>query len=142
MGVEEAHCETETDTRLSGRRILVAEDNELNWEIASELLGESGLEAEWAENGQICVEKFDGSAPGWYDAILMDLRMPVMTGLEAARAIRKLPRAEAGTIPIIAVSADAFEDDIKKCLDSGMNAHLPKPLDPQQVLALLRQYLH
>ncbi len=134
--------EEESGPSLEGRRILIAEDNELNWEIASELLGESGLEAEWAENGQICVEKFDGSAPGWYDAILMDLRMPVMTGLEAARAIRKLPRAEAGTIPIIAVSADAFEDDIKKCLDSGMNAHLPKPLDPQQVLALLRQYLH
>ena len=131
----------ESDIGLKGRRILIAEDNELNWEIANAILCEFGSEVEWAENGQICVEMFDRSAFGWYDAILMDLRMPVMTGFEAAAAIRKLEREDAQTIPIIAVSADAFEDDIQKCLDSGMDAHTPKPLEPQKILSLLGQYL-
>ena len=126
---------------LSGRRILLAEDNELNWEIAYELLCDVGLEVEWAENGKICVEKFEASQPGWYDAILMDLRMPVMTGFEATAAIRKLDRADARAIPIIAVSADAFQDDIQRCLDCGMNAHTAKPLDPDKVLLLLDRYL-
>ncbi|MDE7200545.1 MAG: response regulator [Lachnospiraceae bacterium] len=132
----------ELDMDLNGRRILIAEDNELNWEIASEILSEFGMETELAENGQICVEKLEQSAPGWYDAILMDLRMPIMTGYEAADAIRKLDREDAQTIPIIAVSADAFEDDIKKCLDCGMNAHTAKPFDTPKILALLRQYLY
>lgn len=126
---------------LKGKRILIAEDNELNWEIASEMLNEFGIESEWAENGQICVEMFQASAPGQYDAILMDLRMPVMTGFEAAVAIRKLARADARTVPIIAASADAFQDDIQKCLDCGMNVHTAKPLELQKILALLNQYL-
>ena len=132
----------ESAAGLTGTRVLVAEDNELNWEITSEMLCEFGLELEWAENGQICVEKFEASAPGWYGAILMDLRMPVMTGFEAAGAIRRLGREDARSIPIIAVSADAFQDDIQKCLDCGMNAHTPKPIDPEQVLSLLNQYLN
>ncbi len=126
---------------LKGRRILMAEDNELNWEIAHDILSEFGLEMEWAENGQLCVEQFERSAPGWYDAILMDLRMPVMNGFEAAEAIRKLEREDAQTIPIIAVSADAFDDDVEKCLACGMNAHTPKPIDPQVIFSLLGQYL-
>lgn len=142
---EETSCqkpEEEPGIDLRGRRILMAEDNELNWEIASDILcDEFGLDLEWAENGQICVEKFEQSAPGWYEAILMDLRMPVMTGYEAAEAIRKLTREDAKTIPIIAISADTFEDDIQKCLDHGMNAHTAKPLDPQKLLFLLAQYL-
>ena len=133
--------EAEAGPDLAGRRILIAEDNELNWEIASEMLGEFDLETELAENGQICVEKFQQSSPGWYDAILMDLRMPVMTGFEATAAIRKLNRQDAQAIPIIAVSADAFKDDIQKCLDCGMNAHMAKPLDPQGVLTLLKRHL-
>ncbi|MDE6699686.1 MAG: response regulator [Acetatifactor sp.] len=132
----------ESDDGLKGRRILVAEDNELNWEIANAMLCAFELEVEWAENGQLCVELFEKSEPGWYDAILMDLRMPVMTGFEAADAIRRLKRKDAQTIPIIAVSADAFKDDIQKCLDCGMNAHMAKPLDPQKVHSLLEQYLH
>ena len=140
--VPQQEQEEESDIGLEGRRILMAEDNELNWEIANEILCQFGLEVEWAENGQICVELFERSAPGWYDAILMDLRMPVMTGFEAAEAIRKLKREDAQTIPIIAVSADAFKDDVQKCLDCGMNAHTAKPLDPQKVLSLLGQYLH
>ncbi|MBD5492740.1 MAG: response regulator [Lachnospiraceae bacterium] len=132
----------EAGIELKGRRILMAEDNELNWEIAHDILSEFGLEMEWAENGQLCVEQFERSAPGWYDAILMDLRMPVMTGFEAAEAIRKLEREDAQTIPIIAVSADAFDDDVQKCLACGMNAHMPKPIEPQKVLSLLEEYLH
>lgn len=125
---------------IAGRRILMAEDNELNWEIADNILSEYGLVMEWAENGKICVDKFAGAGAGWYDAVLMDLRMPVMNGFEAARAIRSLDRDDAGTVPIIAVSADAFQDDIQKCLDCGMNAHTGKPLDVERILFLLGKF--
>ena len=140
--IPQQETEEESVPDLKGRRILVAEDNELNWEIANEMLCEEGLEVEWAENGQICVEKFEQSVPGWYDAILMDLRMPVMTGFEASDAIRGLKRKDAQTIPIIAISADAFEDDIQKCLAHGMNAHTAKPFNLENVLTLLREYLY
>ena len=132
--------EREPLMRFPGRRVLLAEDNELNWEIASELLAELELEAEWAQDGAVCVEKFRASPPGWYDAILMDLRMPEMTGFEAARAIRGQDRADARTVPIIAISADAFHDDIQRCLDCGMNAHTPKPIDIQEVAVLLDRF--
>ena len=126
---------------FSGKRALLAEDNDLNWEIASELLSELGLELDWAENGQICLNKFKGSSEGWYDIILMDLRMPQMSGYEAARAIRGLERQDGKVIPIIAMSADAFSDDIKKCLDCGMNAHIAKPIDIHEVANLLEKYI-
>ncbi len=126
---------------FAGKRILLAEDNKLNLEIANELLSEMGLEVEWAENGQICVEKFRRSAVGEYNAILMDLRMPVMTGFEAAHTIRALDRADAREIPIIAMSADAFSEDVRKCLDYGMNAHIAKPIDIQEVSHMLEKYL-
>jgi CheY-like chemotaxis protein len=125
---------------LTGRRVLLAEDNELNWEIASELLKSVGLELDWAENGQLCVEKFQASAPGTYDAILMDIRMPVMTGYEATRTIRALDRPDAG-LPIIAMTADAFAEDVKKSLDAGMNAHIAKPIDLRELSLLLKRYL-
>ena len=128
------------EENLQGRRILLAEDNELNWEIAYELLSELGLELDWAENGQLCVDKFIQSEPGSYDAILMDLRMPVMTGYEAARAIRALDRDDKD-IPIIAMTADAFVEDIQKCLDCGMNAHLAKPIDVREVSKLLLKFM-
>ena len=120
--------------------MLVAEDNELNWEVAEELLSDLGLELEWAENGQICVEKFKQSNEGFYDAILMDLRMPVMTGLEAAKAIRGLDRRDAD-IPIVAMTADAFAEDIQKCMDAGMNAHVAKPIDIQEVGRHLKHFI-
>lgn len=126
---------------LSGKRILLAEDNELNWEIAEELLGDLGLELDWAENGHICVEKFTASPEGYYDAVLMDLRMPVMTGYEATEAIRASGRADAD-IPIIAMTADAFSEDIQHCLDVGMNAHIAKPIDIREVSRLLEKYLN
>ncbi len=125
---------------LQGRRVLVAEDNELNWEIASELLSDLGLELEWAEDGQICLNMFESSEPGYYDAVLMDLRMPVMNGYEAAVAIRKTER-EDRDIPIIAMTADAFTEDRKKCLEAGMNAHMAKPIDVKEVSRLLEKYM-
>ena len=134
--------ETESlDSGFEGKHILLAEDNELNWEIANGILSDMGLETEWAENGQLCVEKFCQSTHGWYDMILMDLRMPVMTGYDAAQAIRALDRDDATEIPIVAMSADAFADDIKKCLDCGMNAHLSKPIDVPQLIDILEQYI-
>ena len=96
---------------------------------------------DWAENGRQCVEKFTAAAPGTYGLILMDLRMPEMNGYEATRAIRALDRPDAGTIPIIAMTADAFSEDIHKCLESGMNAHIAKPLDMRELLRLLQKYL-
>ena len=131
----------EKNPKLSGRRVLLAEDNELNWEIASELLSAEGLELEWAENGKLCVEKFEASAPGFYDAILMDLRMPVMTGYEATEVIRKLDRSDAKEIPIIAMTADAFAEDVQKCLDTGMNAHVSKPIDVRDVCRQLIKFM-
>lgn len=125
---------------LAGRRVLMAEDNELNWEIASALLGDLELELDWAENGQLCVEKFEQSPVGYYDAVLMDLRMPVMTGYEATQAIRALNRADAD-IAIIAMTADAFAEDVQRCLECGMNAHVAKPIDVKEVARLLEKWM-
>ncbi len=141
MNVDEEPEEEEEDKELAGHRILVAEDNELNWEILRELLMDIGMELDWAENGKICFEKFRESAEREYDAILMDVRMPVMNGYESTRAIRALERQDAQTIPIIAMTADAFSEDIKKCLDSGMNAHTAKPINLDEVISLLRKYI-
>ena len=127
--------------QLEGKRILLAEDNDLNWEIAQELLSELGLEIDRAENGKVCAELFANSPVGWYDAILMDIRMPIMTGYEATRAIRAMERADAVTVPIIAMSADAFSDDVKQCLECGMNAHAAKPIDMEEVTRLLERYI-
>ena len=131
----------EHEADFTGRRILLAEDNELNWEIADELLSSLGLELDWAENGKICVEKFSAAAPGWYDAVFMDLRMPIMTGYEATQAIRALDRPDA-SLPIIAMTADAFSEDIQRCLEAGMNAHIAKPIDLREVSRLLEKYLN
>ena len=131
----------ETQDGFEGRRVLLAEDNDLNWEIANELLSELGLELDWAENGQICLDKFKQSQKGYYDAVLMDLRMPVMNGYEAATAIRGLDREDARQIPIIAMTADAFAEDVKHCLDCGMNAHISKPIDIKEVARLLKKYM-
>ncbi len=133
-------AERMNDVVLKGRRILLAEDNELNWEVARELLSILELELDWAENGEICVEKFRNSPAGHYDAIIMDVRMPVMDGYEATAAIRRLEREDAD-IPIIAMTADAFSEDIQRCLERGMNDHLAKPIDIQAVTFKLKKYL-
>jgi signal transduction histidine kinase/CheY-like chemotaxis protein len=140
-GAEEASApEKAVDLVLRGKRVLLAEDNELNWEVAREMLSVLELELDWVENGQMCVSKFGQSPAGYYDAILMDVRMPVMDGYEATGAIRGLEREDAD-IPIIAMTADAFAEDIQKCLECGMNDHLAKPIDVQTVAFKLKKYL-
>ena len=126
-----------------GRRILVAEDNEINAMVAREILGQMGAGIDVAENGQRAVEMFDEKPENYYDFILMDVQMPVMNGREAAKAIRRLPRKDAGEILIFALSADAFVEDERRSLESGMNGHYAKPVDfealQQNVGAILRE---
>ncbi len=126
---QKSSAEAEGAAALAGRRVLLAEDTELNAEIMIDLLEIEDIEADHAENGKIAVEMFAKSAPGTYCVILMDVRMPVMDGLEAAAAIRAMDRPDAGTIPIIALTANAFEEDVQRSLQAGMNAHLTKPVD-------------
>lgn len=125
---------------FTGKRILLAEDIEINWEIANEILSSFGFEMEHAENGKICVDMFSASKVGYYDAVLMDIRMPVMNGYDATKAIRALNR-EDRDLPIIAMTADAFENDVQVCLQCGMNAHVAKPLDIQELLRTLQKTL-
>lgn len=141
MDPEEPQEQTQDSAaELAGRRILLAEDNELNWEVAKELLSDLGMEIEWANDGQVCLEKFEKSPAGYYDLILMDIRMPRMTGYEAAQAIRKSAHPDALSVPIVAMSADAFLEDKQRCLDCGMNAHIAKPIDITEVTKLLEKY--
>ena len=139
-GKNSSNTEGRILSELSGKHILLAEDNELNWEVARELLSVLKLELDWVENGEKCVAKFTESPVGYYDAILMDVRMPVMDGYEATMAIRALERKDAD-IPIIAMTADAFSEDIQKCLECGMNDHLAKPIDIQVVAHKITKYV-
>ena len=123
---------------LDGCRFLVAEDNEINAEILSELLELEGAFCEILENGKLALERFIQAEPGEFDAILMDVQMPVMNGYETTRAIRALDREDAGTIPIIAMTANAFAEDVKDAMDAGMNAHVSKPIN----MELLRRTVH
>ena len=127
------------DTSLEGLRFLAAEDNDINAEILAELLSMEGADCEIVENGRLAVERFQQSAEGEFDAILMDVQMPVMNGHDAARAIRALPRDDAGSIPIIAMTANAFTEDEKASMDAGMNAHVAKPLDLGLLKKVIRQ---
>ena len=113
----------------------------MNAEILSDLLEMEEITSEWADNGQSAVEMFEQSEEGHYSVILMDMRMPVMDGLTATREIRKLERPDAAAVPIIALTANAFEEDVKQCLEAGMNAHLSKPVDIDRLKILLRRLL-
>lgn len=135
--VEEAENKS---VEFKGGRILLAEDNELNSEIATDILTEAGFEVDWAENGRICVEKFKYSTAGYYCAVLMDIRMPVMDGYEAARQIRAMERPDAD-IPIIAMTADAFAEDVAKASEAGMNGHIAKPIDVNSLFYMLKKEL-
>lgn len=128
------------ESDLEGKKILLAEDIEINWEVAETILSEFGLQMEWAINGKECVDKFMASEIGYYDAILMDIRMPVMNGYDATKEIRALDRADSD-LPIIAMTADAFSGDVQKSLESGMDAHIAKPIDVKECVRTLKQYI-
>ncbi|MCI9338553.1 MAG: response regulator [Lachnospiraceae bacterium] len=127
------------EVSFEGYRVLVVEDNELNAEIAQCLLEERGFEVDCAYNGAEAVERIKGTQPGTYDVILMDIMMPVMDGLEATRAIRAMEREDCHTIPIVAMSANAFDDDLKKSVECGMNGHLSKPVDVEKLYQTLEE---
>ena len=124
---------------IRGMHLLLAEDNDLNAEIAQMLLEDAGAVIDRVSDGQQAVNLFLEKPAGTFDAILMDVMMPVMDGLTAARSIRALDRSDAGTIPIIAMTANAFAEDAEKCLAAGMNAHLSKPMDINKVILTISQ---
>ena len=126
---------------LNGRRILLAEDVAINAEIMIMVLGMRGMTADHAANGRIAVDMYMAKEPGYYDAILMDMRMPVMNGLEAARAIRASGRADAASIPLIALTANAFDEDVQRSMQAGLNAHLSKPVEPEALFDTLENLI-
>ena len=140
LGVESAGAGQEDDSAdFSGMRVLVAEDNDINWEIISMMLQMHGVESERAENGQVAVERMAGSRQGEFNLIFMDIQMPVMNGIDATKAIRALDDPWASRIPIIAMTADAFSENVAACLAAGMNGHIAKPIDMKLVLKELRR---
>ncbi len=149
MILGEKRAETVPETPLlsvgeemfAGKRVLLAEDNALNTEIAVEILGMTGLAVEHAENGREAVELFEKNEPGYYDLVFMDIQMPVMNGYEAARAIRASSRPDGAKIPIVAMTANAFTEDVEAARQAGMDGHVAKPLDLQQLTALLKKFL-
>ena len=140
LGTEAKAREPEDDySDLAGMSILIAEDNDINWEIISTMLGMFGIMSERAENGRICTEKMAAAEEGAYDLIFMDIQMPEMNGLDATRAIRKLENQWAASIPIIAMTADAFSENVTECLKAGMNGHIAKPIDLKLVIKEIRR---
>lgn len=141
MAAEDEAAETSADEGFAGKRILLVEDNELNREIATEILEGFEFVVEAAENGEIAVEKVKKSAPGFYDVILMDIQMPVMNGYEASRAIRGLEDPLLAKIPILAMTANAFDEDKQNAKDAGMDGHIAKPIDIGALLDALSKHL-
>ena len=138
---EQAQPAAAVEYDFSGKRVLLAEDNAINTEVAVMLLEARGFAVDTAENGLRALERFSKSEPGYYDAILMDIRMPLMDGLTAATNIRHLSNADAGSVPIIAMTANAFDDDIEKSKAAGMNAHLAKPIEPDRLYQTLYDFI-
>ena len=139
MSAENGTAKSETGS--AGKRLLLVEDNAVNMQIAQLILKRAGFTVETAENGQLAVDMVSASEPGYYDAILMDIQMPVMDGYEATRAIRALDKRELAEIPIIALSANAFREDVEAAKAAGMAAHIEKPVDVRKMLATLRSVL-
>ena len=137
----EASMEETKSASLADRRILLAEDNDINREIAIELLGMKGINVTTVENGKRAVDVFKASAPGDYDAILMDIQMPIMNGYEATEVIRNLERDDAKTIPILALTANAFASDVGKARSAGLNDHIAKPIDPVHLFDVLQKWM-
>ena len=138
---ETENTAAENAASFDGKKILLVEDNEINQEIALEILREAGFIMDVADNGSIAVDKIKAAVPGQYDLILMDIQMPIMDGYEAARQIRALQNSEFADIPIIAMTANAFEEDKKAAFDAGMNGHVAKPIDTPKLLKLLKEIL-
>ena len=141
--LEEPHPEESENSMIdfSGCRVLLVEDNDINAEIACMVLSQYGIAVERAENGQAGLDLVQKHAGGYYDAVLMDIQMPVMNGYEATRAIRALEGTYYQTLPIIAMSANAYDEDVKACLAAGMNAHIAKPFSPEALVKLLHEYI-
>ena len=140
LGKESRSAEPEDDySDLAGLRILVAEDNPVNWEIISAMLSMFGIETERAENGRICVDMMKKAPEGRYALIFMDVQMPEMNGLDATRAIRALDNEWARSIPIVAMTADAFSENVTACLEAGMDGHIAKPVDLKLVTREIRR---
>ena len=140
IGKESASVEPEDDySDLQGLHVLIAEDNDINWEIISAMLGMFGITADRAENGRVCVERMQAAAEGSYALIFMDIQMPEMNGLDATRAIRKLEDPWAASIPIVAMTADAFSENVTECLEAGMDGHIAKPVDIKLVIKEIRR---
>jgi CheY-like chemotaxis protein len=127
--------------KLHGKRVLLAEDNPLNTIISTRLLEKVGIIVEHAVNGLVAVQMFKDAKPGYYNAVLMDVRMPVMDGHKATQNIRALAKADAKTIPIIAMTADAFDGDVHLSFEAGMNAHLNKPIVPKDLYETLLEFM-
>ena len=128
-------------TDFSGRRVLLVEDNEINRDIATLILRDLGFEVESAENGRLALDAVAAAEPGHFDVVLMDVQMPVMDGFEATRAIRALDDPVRAAVPIVAVTANVFVEDVQVALDAGMDAHLPKPLDVPMLVDVLGELL-
>ena len=140
IGKESRSVEPEDDySDLQGLHILVAEDNDINWEIISAILAMYGITTDRAENGRVCVDMMRSAAEGSYELIFMDIQMPEMNGLDATRAIRRLENSWAAAIPIVAMTADAFSENVTECLDAGMNGHIAKPIDIKLVIKEIRR---
>ncbi len=140
LGTETKSSEPENDySDLEGMNILVAEDNDINWEIISTLLSMYGITTERAENGRVCLEKVKSATQGQYSLIFMDIQMPEMNGLDATKAIRALDDPWASSIPIVAMTADAFSENVTECLKAGMNGHLAKPIDIKLVIKVIQK---
>ena len=140
LGTEARSVEPENDySDLEGLNILIAEDNDINWEIISDMLAMYEITTERAENGRICVEKMSQAEEGKYALVFMDIQMPEMNGLDAARNIRKLENPWAANIPIIAMTADAFSENVTECINAGMNGHIAKPIDINLVIKEIRR---
>ncbi|MCR5137889.1 MAG: response regulator [Oscillospiraceae bacterium] len=140
IGKESGSIEPEDDySDLAGLRVLVAEDNDINWEIISAMLSMFGITSDRAENGKVCVDMMSTAAEGSYQLIFMDVQMPEMNGLDATRTIRKLENPWAASIPIVAMTADAFSENVTECLNAGMNGHIAKPVDIKLVIKEIRR---
>lgn len=135
---EKDNLEQKTDESiLEGKNVLLAEDNDINAAVAMEILKAHGMNVEWAKDGQEVVDKYLRSVKGEYDIILMDVRMPKLDGMQATKIIRNSSHEEANDIPIVAMTADAFDEDIKRTMQAGMNEHLTKPIDIKVLISTL-----